>query len=99
MDARKHVIASHRVASVNSLRRRGGLFDDADEAQAGAALDVVLLLGQDEGLGRHHLQPGLPRLNAVLSRHLRIQPRHHHHHFEPFPASAAIYQGKLALLP
>ena len=42
------------LTNFNLLRWRGGLFDDADERERGAFVDVVLLVGQDEGLWRHH---------------------------------------------
>ena len=55
---------------MDSLWRSGGLLDDADEGEAGAAVDVVLLVGQNEGLGGHHLQVDLPGLDALLRVHL-----------------------------
>ena len=55
----------------DSLRRRRGLLDDADEREAGAAVDVVLLVRQDERLGRHHLQVGAPRTDPRRRVHLR----------------------------
>ena len=55
---------------IHSLRRCRGLLGDADEREAGAAVDVVLLVCQDEGLGRHHLQVRPPRLDPRCRVHL-----------------------------
>ena len=56
---------------IDSLRRRRGLLDDADEREAGAPVDVVLLVRQDEGLRRHHLQVRAPRLDPRRRVHLQ----------------------------
>ena len=56
----------------NSLRRRRGLLDDADEREARAPVDVVLLVRQDEGLRRHHLQVRPPRLDPGSRVHLEV---------------------------
>ena len=49
-----------------SLRWFRSLFDDANEAEARTALDVVLLLSQDEGLRRFHFELYSVRPNAFL---------------------------------
>ncbi len=50
----------------NLLWRSGSLLNDADEREAGPPVDVVLLLGEDEGLGGHNMEAGAAGANRTV---------------------------------
>ena len=52
------------------LRRRGRLFDDADERDLRPAVDVVLVPAEDEGHGTDDLQVDLSRDDASVGGNL-----------------------------